>query len=128
MKLGRTAHACFMAMAMGLGMAAGHAAAQINPFGRSPNMPRLDPEDRRLLWDSADALNNATPSEAGASRNWHNPKSGNSGTVTLQRVFRANSMPCHALHYTVTLAAQQTQRTYDINWCRIQTGEWKIAE
>jgi surface antigen len=115
-----------MALAAGQVLIAGPAGAQVGTFGWSPNEPRLTQDDKSMLWQSADALNEAPSPQSGESRTWSNPRSGNSGQVTLVRVFRSNDMPCHALHYSIMIGAGPTPRIYDLSWCRTPEGQWKI--
>lgn len=127
MTLRRLSLLCLLAMPAALALDAGPAAAQISPFGRGPNVQRLTNADRQMLWQTATDLNEAPSARPGDSRSWHNPQSGNSGEVTLDRVFRSDGMPCHALRYAITRRASAPQ-TYNLTWCRTDAGEWKIAQ
>jgi surface antigen len=122
----RTTPICFVAIVTGTILGAIHADAQLNPFGWAPNGARLTSDDWRMVWQSTDALNGASPANSGEAREWNNPQSGNSGTVTLERVFRSNDMPCHALLYSVMMAAQDIPQTYHTTWCQTETGAWKM--
>ena len=108
-------------------LASGHVFAQAGAFGWSPNDARLTDTDNRMLWQTMDAMNKMPSPVQGETRNWSNPASGNSGTVTLARLFESKGLPCHALHYTISFASQPVPQNYDFNWCRISDGEWRIA-
>ena len=117
--------ACLMA-AVGQALAAAPAGAQMDTFGLNLAEPKLTQSDFQMLWDSASNLNEAPSPQPGDSRSWKNPQSGNFGQVALERVFQSDNMPCHALRYTFTIAADPQPRVYDINWCRTSDGAWKI--
>src|ERR1700761_2679716 len=102
----------------------GPVAAQSGAFGWSPNDARLTDRDNHLLWQTMDGMNKMASPVQGATRSWSNPASGNSGTVTLARLFKSNGMLCHALHYTISFAQQPVPQNYDFNWCRASNGEW----
>jgi surface antigen len=114
-------------MAAALACGTTPAAAQINPFGRGPNQPRLTAEDQRMLFDSARRLNAMSPATPGATQTWSNPQSGDSGVTTLRRIFKQNGMTCHAVRYSFTLQGGVRAADYDVNWCRVPDGSWKIA-
>jgi surface antigen len=61
----------------------------------------------------------------GAVERWSNPKTGNSGTVTLVRVFERNGMPCREIVHHLKLA-REGEQTYHFNRCRVANGEWKL--
>ena len=101
--------------------------AQAGAFGWSPDTARLTDRDNQLLWQATDALNQAASAAAGDTRSWTNAVSGNSGKVTLARLFESNGMPCHALQYAISFAGQPVPQDYAFTWCRIADGQWKIA-
>jgi surface antigen len=107
--------------------AAGGASAQINPFRNSKQGQGLTPEDTKALFDTTDALNRASPLHVGDSRDWSNPASGASGHVTVRRVYTSKGMTCHALRNTMRANASAKSTTYDTNWCRVPSGDWKIV-
>ena len=61
--------------------------AQVDPFGWDPNTALLTDEDWRLLWEGTASLNRTPDAAAGETRAWSDATSGNSGKVTLTRVF-----------------------------------------
>ena len=124
----RARQACLTVVALGMAFGVGRAGAQVSTFGWSPNAARLTADDWSMLWDSVGALNKSVDPHPGESHSWTNSQSGNSGTVTLERIFRSNDMPCHALRYSIVIATEQTPRTYDLTWCQTEAGEWKMAQ
>lgn len=72
---------------------------------------------------AADALENAP---TGATSNWTNPDSGNSGTITPVRTYQtAQGQYCREYQQTVTVAGQ-TQQAYGTA-CREPDGTWRIV-
>jgi surface antigen len=126
MRRGRRARGRFVAVTAGQMLWAASAVAQSGTFGWSPNEPRLTQEDRRMLWDSGGTLNERASAQSGTAQSWSNPRSGNSGQVTLERVFRSNGMPCHALRYSIAIRSDPAPQIYDLNWCRTPDGQWKL--
>jgi hypothetical protein len=101
--------------------------AQVSPFGWDPNTALLTDEDWHLLWEEIVSLNRAPDAAAGETRAWSDAASGNSGKVTLTRVFESNGMMCHALNYAITFSERAVPQEYNFNWCRTSAGQWKIA-
>src|SRR5712672_396732 len=58
---------------------------------------------------------------------WSDAASGNSGKVTLTRVFESNGMMCHALRYAISFSEHPVPQEYNFNWCCTCAGQWKIA-
>ncbi len=102
------------------------AQAQINPFGWQLNQRSLSSDDLTLLFDSTTRLNTLPAAAVGASNAWSNEQTGSSGTTTLTRVYESGGMPCHDLRYALRPQGQQPPRIYDMTWCRISDGQWKI--
>ena len=101
--------------------------AQVDPFGWDPNTALLSDEDWRLLWEGTASLNRTSDAAAGETRAWSNATSGNSGKVTLTRVFDSNGTTCHALRYAISFSERPAPQDYNFNWCRTSGGQWKIA-
>jgi surface antigen len=87
----------------------------------------LTDEDWRLVWEGTTSLNRTPDAAAGENRGWTDAASGNSGKVTLTRVFDSNGTPCHALRYSISFSGQTVPQEYNFNWCRTSGGQWKIA-
>jgi surface antigen len=101
--------------------------AQINPFGLDPNTASLTDEDWRLLSEATVTLNRAPNAAAGETRSWSNAVSGDSGKVSVMRVFQSNGATCHAVRYAILFPHRSTPQEYNVNWCRTTNGQWKIA-
>jgi surface antigen len=108
-------------------LASGSCLAQISPFGWDPNTALLTDEDWRLLWESTVALNRAPNAAAGETRAWSDTTSGNSGKVSLTRVFESNGATCHAVRSAISFSGRSVPQEYNFNWCRTSGGQWKIA-
>jgi surface antigen len=110
-------------------MTAGGAHAQINPF-RSTVNERLDKSDLALLDQTAEKLYTADNVADGASEKWMNPKTGTSGTVTMQSKFahtwHGTQLDCRKIKYDILRKRASAPRTYVVNWCKQPDGEWKI--
>jgi surface antigen len=102
-------------------------AAQINPFGWDPNTAELTDQDWHLLWEGIVSLNRAPGAAAGETRSWTDAASGNSGKVTLTKVFESKGMTCHALTFGISYVDKPAPQEYNFNWCRTSAGQWKIA-
>lgn len=113
--------------ACALALVAGGAVAQISPFRAGPGAPRLARSDMDMLWKSAAALNHDPAARPGSVQTWHNPQTGDSGSVTLFRAVKWQDLPCHDLRYVINVRTESTPRRYDVTWCRTEEGEWKIA-
>ena len=115
------------ATAVALLLIGGSAAdAQINPFRSSRQANGLSKEDVAMVTDATGRLNQKDPIHVGDSEDWSNPASGNSGKVTVTRLFTSLGMACHAVRYDLSYKAPRSPRSYNANWCRTKTGEWKL--
>jgi hypothetical protein len=103
------------------------ARAQFNPFHGARNPPPLTNDDFRMLDDSAAKLNMDPQAHTGQIETWNNLASGASGSITIERIFRSQAMTCHALRYVISARARPGTKTYNVTWCRIPAGDWKIA-
>ena len=100
--------------------------AQINPFRSNSQSNGLTKADVGMLSTTTGLVNKKEPVKVGDTEDWSNPASGNSGRVTVTRLFHSNGMECHGLRYDFTFRASNAPRTYNVDWCRTKTGEWKI--
>jgi hypothetical protein len=116
-------------MAVGLlTLVSGPCMAQVSAFGWDPNTAQLTDEDWHLLWEGIVSLNRAPGAVAGETRAWSDAASGDSGKVTLTRVFESNGMTCHALSFAISFFEKKPMsQEYKFNWCRTSSGQWKIA-
>lgn len=99
--------------------------AQINPFQSSSRHLRGD--DWTLMTDAASQLYQQDTVADGAASHWSNPKTGDSGTVTVLHSFEKAGMACRRVRYVIRLRGVSGQRNYTVNWCKTASGEWKIA-
>jgi surface antigen len=100
--------------------------AQINPFRSNNQTNGLTKADVGMLSTTTGLVNKKEPVKVGDTEDWSNPASGNSGKVTVTRLFRSSGMECHSLRYDFSYKASNTPRTYNADWCKTKTGEWKI--
>ncbi|HQT77436.1 MAG TPA: hypothetical protein PLD10_10335, partial [Rhodopila sp.] len=59
----------------------------------------------------------------GGTESWNSPTS--SGTVRLDRIYKADGMVCHAVTYDFVGTPSAPRRSYRANWCKTPSGEWK---
>lgn len=83
----------------------------------------LDARDKRMAAESANRALETAPS--GKSTAWHNPDTGNSGTVTPVRTYQSGGAYCREYQQTVTIGGKQEQ-SYGTA-CRQPDGSWKVA-
>lgn len=100
--------------------------AQINPFRSSRQGTGLSTADVNMIEGAVEHLNSTEPLQVGASQDWSNPDSGNSGKVTVTRLFQSGGMPCHGMRYDLSYKMKRPTAHYTVNWCKIKSGEWKI--
>lgn len=81
-------------------------------------------DDLTALSTAAAKLYTPETATVGATERWSNPKTGNSGIVTLTRQFEHKGMPCRRIEHKVKFGA--SEQTYAMNRCRVATGEWKL--
>jgi hypothetical protein len=98
------------------------AAAQINPF-RGTNAPPMSRADLDQMNGATQRLNERNPVMVGNSESW---KGQTSGTVRVERIFRAHNTECHALSYLLIRTTNPKSRKYHMNWCKTPQG-WKTA-
>lgn len=103
------------------------AQAQINPFGKwgSTSMTK---EDQQMTSQAAASLYQNPAVKKGDIAKWENPASGNSGTVTVTRLFQSKDMPCVGLLYSFNIKDTQDKSKKELqsNRCKVASGEWKI--
>jgi surface antigen len=120
-ELRRTAGA-LLALTLWIAALAPPAAAQINPFGRATT--GLTSDDWTAL-NQARAKVMAEPAAVGSTQSWSNPKSGNSGTVSITGIVKHQGQECRAVTYVFHRRAQQA-RTARMNECKTADGTWKF--
>jgi surface antigen len=84
----------------------------------------LDAQDRRIAGQNSQSALETAPS--GTTTTWHNPDSGNSGTVTPTRTYQDSSgQYCREYQQTITVGGKQEQ-SYGTA-CRQPDGSWKLV-
>jgi surface antigen len=113
------------------GLAAWNTSANAAVFlrGYLSGVPKswLTADDWRVLQDSAQILLNQVPAVPGQSQDWQGP-SGVHGTLIIKRVFAKSDMPCRVVDTHFVNKAGNHSRNYEITVCRIQSGDWKLAD
>ena len=100
--------------------------AQVNPFQSSRIGSGLNDADRREMSSAARRLYEQEAPANGASDTWSNPKTGNSGTVTVLESFTHQQMQCRKVKYDIRLRKRTAPRSYTVNWCKTPAGAWKV--
>lgn len=66
--------------------------------------------------------------QAGTSASWSNPASGNSGTLTLVRVFEHRGQRCEQIDYQIRSSrAGRPSDRYDLTSCLQPNGAWMLS-
>jgi hypothetical protein len=99
--------------------------AQVNPFQTGATGLRGD--DWKLMSAAASRLYQQDVVAEGTTGQWSNPKTGDSGAVTVLRSFERNGMACRKVRYDIRVRARSGQRSYTVNWCKTASGEWKMV-
>ena len=81
--------------------------------------------DRTLLFQSIDRLNATPDLKVGQTDSWSNTETGGSGVNTVERIFKADGMPCHRLEHFIATAGRPDGSTFTMTWCRTAQGAWK---
>jgi surface antigen len=97
--------------------------AQVNPFGDSLD---LKDSDIAMLQAAASALFQDDKAAIGETKSWSNPKTGNSGAVSLLKLFKHAGMPCKRLQHSIKQKGRADQITYQFARCRVGDGSWKL--
>ncbi len=100
------------------------AAAQINPF-RNYSGPVLSKADIAAGREAVGRLLAEADSKVGASESWTGPTSGNTGTLTIERVYQQRGNDCRAVRSDVTYKAG-THRSFLLHTCNV-SGRWRLA-
>jgi surface antigen len=87
----------------------------------------LNDVDVRAMSATAARLYKQDTVANGAKDHWSNPRSGNSGSITVLESFTKSDMPCRRLRYDIHLHARRTTRSFTVNWCKTATGAWKLS-
>jgi hypothetical protein len=74
------------------------------------------PDDVPMIREASAPLFDAAA--AGATREWANPRTGNSGAIKLRRIFALKDMPCRTFDYTTWTKHHTNQTRVVFDWCR----------
>jgi surface antigen len=84
----------------------------------------LDARDRQISAQNSQNALESVPS--GTTTTWHNPDSGNSGTLTPTRTYQnASGQYCREFQQTITIGGQD-ERSFGTA-CRQPDGSWRIV-
>ena len=84
----------------------------------------LDKADMQYYDKTSQSALERAPS--GQSTSWHNPDSGNYGTITPVKTTNVNGQNCREYQQTITVGGK-TQKAYGTA-CRQPDGSWKIVQ
>lgn len=105
----------------------GAKAQMINPFGLN-NRATLGKEDYKLALAAVGKLLNETPPAVGRYDTWSNAASGNHGKFTILDIFVSNGMPCRKVKSQIVYSrAGSPPKSFTLNVCKLQNGEWKTV-
>jgi surface antigen len=97
--------------------------AVVGAFAGSAIGKSLDDRDKaRMQATQQQALER---SRTGQTSTWHNPDSGNSGTVTTTRTFQQDGRYCREYNNTITVGGK-TEKAYGTA-CRQPDGSWQVV-
>lgn len=99
------------------------ALAQVNPFGDSLD---LKESDIAMLQTAASALFQNEKAQVGQTESWKNPKTGNSGNVSVLELFEHAGMPCKRLQHSIKQKGHADLIIYQFARCRVGDGSWKL--
>jgi surface antigen len=100
--------------------------AQISPFFNRFS-GTLNEDDVKDLMAAGQRLYGQDVVSDGATDAWSNPKTGNSGTITVLQSFTRDGMQCRKVRYNNRIRNQPDTRIYTLDWCKTPQGVWKIA-
>jgi len=116
---------CLYAVAAaGLSLALGlPAAAQLNPMTQGGL--DLTAEDWQLLEAAAEKLYATDGKPVGATENWANLQSGNSGKIELIGNGEYEGMPCRKLEHAIVVKDVADPFRFTVDRCKTPDGDWK---
>jgi surface antigen len=100
------------------------AAAQINPF-RNYSGPVLSKADIAAGREAAARLLAEADPKVGTSESWSGPTSGNTGTLTIERIYQQRGNDCRAVRSSVAYKSG-THRSFLLHACNV-SGRWRLA-
>jgi surface antigen len=115
------AHVLALALA-GIVFGGGSASAQ---YGAVFGSMRPGPGDQQMIRERSQALLDGPAAARGL--DWDNPRSCNSGSVTLQREFERRGQTCRQLEYRIIHQSQADPEVAIVLWCRQPSGRWALV-
>ncbi len=112
-----------VATAMGLGTLALPAGAQVSPFEGDDTLD-LEASDLDILRRKGGEFHE-NGSEVGATQEWSNDDTGNSGTMKLLAKFERDGMPCVRIGHNFKIRDTEDPQKLVLQECRTADGEWK---
>lgn len=117
-----------LALAATLAVLATGEAARAQPlapmvFGR---ILTAAPEDLPIVREASAPLFDAAA--AGTTTEWSNPRTGNSGTIKLRRIFTLKGMPCRTFDYTTWTEHHTNEMRVVADWCKVADDGWKLID
>ena len=126
--MARALRVLILAAGLVFSMTAGHAqTGGMSLFGAS-GLP-LTNGDFSQMAKAADPLLNDETIPLGTARDWSNPASGNSGTITLEERFtydyQGKTLPCRKLKYRTVINNYANPYNLRLNRCKAD-GKWLL--
>ncbi|HEX3348504.1 MAG TPA: hypothetical protein VHS58_10445 [Acetobacteraceae bacterium] len=105
-------------------LAGATAHAQVWPL--NIRQSRLPLPDLSSAGEASKPLYQSPDAKPGQTATWTTPENGDSGTATLVEALRMQGMPCRKIRYDFVTGPSKAKRTYTVNWCHTDAGEWRI--
>lgn len=97
-------------------------------FGEAfPVWFRLEDADHAAIMAAEDRILASEPIGRGTTESWAGEGTGNTGRITILKVFQKDEMPCLETAYDFRIARVADPIRYVVPWCRIADGSWKMA-
>ena len=125
----RALHVFILAAGLAFYMTTAHAqTGGMGLFGAS-GLPLTNGDFSRMA-KAADPLLNDETIPIGTARDWSNPASGNSGTITLEDRFtydyEGKTLPCRKLKYRTVIRNYANPYNLRLNRCKVADGKWLL--
>ena len=91
-----------------------------------PPLFKLQDADVQAISDAEDRILAHDPITAGTTEAWEGAGTGNSGTVSILKVFEKQGLSCLETAYDITVARVVDPIRYVIPWCKVDDGSWKM--
>ncbi|MDH3704055.1 MAG: RT0821/Lpp0805 family surface protein [Alphaproteobacteria bacterium] len=98
--------------------------AQLDIFGAFAN--NLTPEDITMMKNTSAQLYLDDRVSLSSTMRWTNPKSGNSGAVTLLQRYEYKGMKCRTIRHSVKEKRRDRSSALNFDRCKTPSGEWML--